>query len=96
MCYHRHDEIVKGNQHVITSYSIHYTKLYEGEPRFISSDIDNLTNTDLSFIFSLNCLTGQFDYTTECFAEKFHRYTYNGENAGALGLIAATQSYNFV
>lgn len=68
-----------------------------GEPRFISSDIDNLTNTDLSFIFSLNCLTGQFDYTTECFAEKFHRYTYNGENAGALGLIAATQvSYSFV
>jgi hypothetical protein len=33
----------------------------------------------------------------ECFAEKFHRYTYNGENAGALGLNAASEvSYSFV
>ncbi len=68
-----------------------------GEPDFRSADIDNLTNTDLPFVFSINCLTGQFDYTSECFAEKFHRYTYNGNNSGALGLIAATQvSYSFV
>ncbi|NOQ24983.1 MAG: T9SS type A sorting domain-containing protein [Bacteroidales bacterium] len=68
-----------------------------GEPSFTSTNISSLTNTDLSFIFSMNCSTGQFDYTSECFAEKFHRYTYNGENAGALGLIAATQvSYSFV
>ena len=33
----------------------------------------------------------------ECFAEKFHRYTYNGENSGALGIIAASEvSYSFV
>ncbi len=68
-----------------------------GEPGFQSANISSLTNTDLSFIFSINCLTGRFDYGSECFAEKFHRYTYNGENAGALGLIAATQvSYSFV
>jgi PKD repeat protein len=68
-----------------------------GEPGFSNTNINSLTNTDLSFIFSLNCLTGRFDYSSECFAEKFHRYTYNGENAGALGLIAATQvSYSFV
>lgn len=68
-----------------------------GEPGFTTSNIDNLTNTDLSFIMSINCLTGRFDYGSEVFAEKFHRYTYNGEGSGALGLIAATQvSYSFV
>ena len=45
----------------------------------------------------MNCSTGEFNDDTECFSEKFHRLTYNGENAGALGLIAATQvSYSFV
>ncbi len=68
-----------------------------GEPRFTTTNIGSLTNTDLSFIFSMNCSTGQFSDTEECFAERFHRLTYNGENAGALGLIAATQvSYSFV
>ena len=33
----------------------------------------------------------------ECFAEKFHRYTYNGLNAGALGVVAPSEiSYSFV
>ncbi|MCF7793621.1 MAG: hypothetical protein K9N09_04895 [Candidatus Cloacimonetes bacterium] len=68
-----------------------------GEPSFNSSSIDNLTNTDLSFIFSINCLTGKYNMSGECFTEKFHRYTYNGENSGALGLIAASEvSYSFV
>ena len=68
-----------------------------GEPDFQNSDINSLTNTDLSFIFSINCLTGKFNYSGECFAEKFHRHTYGGENAGALGIIAASEiSYSFV
>lgn len=68
-----------------------------GEPDFRSNDIDQLTNTDLSFIFSINCSTGKYNIAGECFSEKFHRYTYNGENAGALGLIAASEvSYSFV
>ena len=68
-----------------------------GEPSFTTTNIDMLTNTDLSFIFSMNCQTGMFDYTSEVFAERFHRYTYNGQNAGALGVIAATEnSYSFV
>ena len=63
-----------------------------GEPAYSSSDIDGLTNEDLTFVFSVNCLTGRFDYSSECFAEKFHRSQY-----GALGIIAATQvSYSFV
>ncbi len=67
-----------------------------GEPAYTSDNISGLTNTDLSFIFSINCLTGKYN-GPECFAEKFHRYTYNGEPAGALGLIAASEtSYSFV
>lgn len=68
-----------------------------GEPSYTNTNIDGLTNTDLTFIFSINCLTGKFNWTNECFAEKFHRYTYNGQNSGALGITAATEvSYSFV
>lgn len=70
-----------------------------GEPDFSTANIDNLTNVnnELPFIFSINCQTGAFHRSTECFAEKFHRYTYNGQNSGALGIIAATEvSYSFV
>lgn len=68
-----------------------------GEPGYANGDIDNLTNTDLSFIFSVNCLTGKYNLSGECFAEKFHRHTSGGQNSGALGLIAASEvSYSFV
>jgi hypothetical protein len=68
-----------------------------GEPSYTNSNIDGLTNTDLSFIMSINCLTGKYNWSSECFAEKFHRYTHNGIPAGALGLIAASEtSYSFV
>ncbi len=68
-----------------------------GEPDYSNTSINGLTNTDLSFIFSINCLTGKYNHSSESFAEKFHRYTYNGEPAGALGLLAASEvSYSFV
>lgn len=68
-----------------------------GEPDYRSNNIDGLTNTDLCFVFSINCLTGKYNQSDECFAEKFHRYTYNGKPAGALGLLAASEtSYSFV
>ncbi len=70
-----------------------------GEPAYSNSNINGLTNVSnqLPFIFSVNCLTGKYNYSSECFAEKFHRYTYNGQNSGALGLIAASEvSYSFV
>lgn len=71
-----------------------------GEPDFQSNDINQLTNTEdneFVFVFSINCLTGKYNMNGECFAEKFHRHTYNGMNAGALGLIAASEtSYSFV
>ncbi|HAQ61595.1 TPA: hypothetical protein DCR49_06295 [Candidatus Delongbacteria bacterium] len=68
-----------------------------GEPDFVSADIDLLTNTTPTFIFSMNCQSGAFDYPSEVFAEKFHRYTYNGQNSGALGVLVASEtSYSFV
>ncbi|NCA86066.1 MAG: T9SS type A sorting domain-containing protein [Clostridia bacterium] len=68
-----------------------------GEPDYTSSNIPSLHNTDLCFVFSINCLTGKYNMSGECFTEKFHRYTYNGQNSGALGLIAASEvSYSFV
>jgi len=70
-----------------------------GEPDFDYYSISSLTNVNnkLPYIFSINCQTGAFHRSTECFAEKFHRYTYNGQNSGALGILAATEvSYSFV
>ncbi|KAF0199350.1 MAG: hypothetical protein FD166_473 [Bacteroidetes bacterium] len=68
-----------------------------GEPSYTNSSINGLTNTDLSFILSINCLTGKYNHGSECFTEKFHRYTFNNQPAGALGLIAASEtSYSFV
>lgn len=62
------------------------------EPTFLSEHIDDLTNDMYPFVFSINCLTGRYDWEYECFAEKFHRSEH-----GALGLLAASQvSYSFV
>ena len=69
-----------------------------GEPAFSSSNISQLTNVGkLTFVFTINCLTGKFNYSSPCFGEVFERYTYNGQNAGAVGYIAPTEtSYSFV
>jgi len=63
-----------------------------GEPAYSNSDINNLTNNQYVFVNSSNCLTGKYNWTSECFTEKFHRSQY-----GALGLNAASEvSYSFV
>ena len=63
-----------------------------GEPDYGISDLPGLTNDDLTFVFSINCLTGMYDWSSECFTEAFHRMEH-----GALGLIAASEvSYSFV
>lgn len=68
-----------------------------GEPAYSNSNINALTNTDLTWIMSMNCLTGKYNWSGECFTEKFHRHTFNGQPAGALGLTAASEtSYSFV
>ena len=70
-----------------------------GEPAFRNSHVAQLNNVGkMPFVFSINCLTGQFDLGSgPCFAEAFMRHTYNGQNAGAVGLICPTDvSYSFV
>lgn len=63
-----------------------------GEPDYGVSNLSGLTNEDLIFVMSINCLTGKFNWSGTCFAEAFHRHQH-----GALGLIAATEvSYSFV
>jgi hypothetical protein len=61
-------------------------------PSYHISNLSGLNNDGLTFFFSINCLTGKFNYSSECFAEALHRYPKR-----ALGLIAATEvSYSFV
>ncbi len=63
-----------------------------GEPDYDKYDLDGLSNPMYPFIFSINCLTGRYDYGAETFTEKFHRMNY-----GAIGLVAASEvSYSFV
>ncbi|MCK4529343.1 hypothetical protein KAW18_18420, partial [candidate division WOR-3 bacterium] len=63
-----------------------------GEPDYTIPDLAGLSNDMLPFVFSINCLTGRYDYGTEVFTERFHRMS-----GGALGVIAASQvSYSFV
>lgn len=75
----------------------HGYELGWGEPDYNNFDINGLNNDELTFVYSVNCLTGKYNWGSECFTEKFHRHTVNGENAGALGLVAASEvSYSFV
>lgn len=69
-----------------------------GEPAFRNSHVEQLTNVGkLPFVMSINCLTGKYNLSSTCFAEKFMRHTYNGQNAGAVGMLCPTEvSYSFV
>lgn len=68
-----------------------------GEPSYTNTNINGCNNQDLTFVMSINCLTGKYNWGSECFTEKFHRHTKTGYNSGALGLIAASEtSYSFV
>ncbi len=70
----------------------HGNKIGWGEPAYYINNLSGLKNEDLIYVFSINCLTGKFDYSDDCFAEVFHRHPH-----GALGLIAATEtSFSFV
>ncbi len=63
-----------------------------GEPSYTVSNLSGLRNTEYPFVFSINCLTGKYNWSGECFVEAFHRMQY-----GALGVIAASEvSYSFV
>jgi PKD repeat protein len=68
-----------------------------GEPAYSSSNVATLNNTKLPFVFSINCQTGAYHRSADCFGERFARHTKNGHNAGALGVVCPTEvSYSFV
>lgn len=69
-----------------------------GEPAFRNTHVEQLTNVGkMPFVMSINCLTGMYNNSTPCFAEAFMRRTYNGQNAGAVGILCPTAvSYSFV
>lgn len=72
-----------------------------GEPAVRNNHVDQMNNVGkLPFVMSINCQTGMFNYTGSngnCFTEKWLRRTYNGENAGAVGVLSPTEvSYSFV
>ena len=63
-----------------------------GEPSYTTSNLSGLHNEMLPFVFSMNCLTGKYNYSSDSFTEVFHRMA-----QGAVGLIAASEvSYSFV
>lgn len=69
-----------------------------GEPAFRTAYVDALTNVGkLPFIMSINCLTGKYNHEPRCFAEAFMRHTFNGEPAGAVGVLCPTEtSFSYV
>jgi hypothetical protein len=69
-----------------------------GEPAVKNSHVAQMNNVGkLPFVMSINCLTGKFNYNSDCFCEAWMRRTYNGENAGAVGVLCPTEtSYSFV
>ncbi len=67
------------------------------KPEYNILDINNLTNHDLTFVWSTNSLSGKYNYGSEVFAEKLHRYTYKEAYSGCFGINAASEvSYAFV
>ena len=72
-----------------------------GEPAVRNPHIDQMNNVGkMPFVMSINCQTGMFNYTGSngnCFTEKWMRRTFNGQNAGAVGVLSPTEvSYSFV
>ena len=69
-----------------------------GEPAVRNTHVYQMNNVGkMPFVMSINCLTGKFNYNSECFCEAWMRRTYNGENAGAVGVLCPTEvSYSFV
>ncbi len=63
-----------------------------GEPQYGTGHLGLLENDMLTYVFTINCLTGQYNYPGTSFTERFHRIP-----LGAVGLIAASEvSYSFV
>ncbi len=59
-----------------------------GDPYFTTSNINSLSNGSLlPIVMSVNCLTGKFMYSSECFCERFLRK----DTGGCVGIFGATE-----
>jgi len=58
-----------------------------GDPYYPNTDVQSLSNQDMyPFVVSNACLTGRFNYSSECFAETWIRQT----NKGAIGFLGSS------
>jgi PKD repeat protein len=79
------DAINSGNLYVL--HRDHGFENGWGDPYYDKSDINSLSNGDLTpVVFSINCLTGKFN-EAECFAERFLRKA----PGGAVGVFAHSE-----
>ncbi len=59
-----------------------------GDPYFQNSHVNALSNGNRTpVVFSINCLTGAFDYGSDCFAESLQKKS----GGGAVGVVAASR-----
>lgn len=66
-------------------------------PYYSNSYVNALTNDNkLPFIFSVACLNGKYDHSSDCFAEAWMRATNNGAPAGAVGTLMSYISQPWV
>ena len=57
------------------------------DPRIYNSHVSSLTNGNkLPVVFSINCLTGKYNHSTDCFAEAFMK----NPNGGCVAIFAPT------
>lgn len=68
------------------------------QPEIYVSDFTRINNPNdkMPFMISVNCKTGEFDASSQCFTEGLLRMTRDGHNAGIVGAISpSAQSYSF-
>lgn len=66
----------------------HGEELGWADPPFYVSDVNTLTNGNmLPVVNSINCLTGAFSYSSDCFAEALQIK----DGGGAVGIVASTE-----
>ena len=67
------------------------------QPLILNSDFGPINNVgQMPFMISVNCKTGQYDFSGNCFTEGLIRMTRNGQNAGIVGAISPSgQTYSF-
>ena len=74
----------------IINYTGHGSTVSCSSSGYSSSNVDQLTNTEVHpFFWSVACVNGNFTETT-CFAESWLRATHNGQPTGAIATLMST------